>query len=82
MEVFNRVLKFEDGIQELLKVYRAMPLKSGLLSLAEQFFHHHFCLNFELSGSAAWLRACSARLHKRLVQLKWGGFLVGDLVLT
>ncbi len=58
-----------------------MPSKPGLLSPAEQLFRCRFRLDFEMPGSAAWLRD-SPRLHKRLAQLKRGGFMVGDLVLT
>ncbi|MCP4545751.1 MAG: transposase family protein, partial [bacterium] len=59
VEVFNRVLKFgvqcfchdgiswEEGIQELLKAYRATPAKPWSKSPAELFFSRTFQLDFE-----------------------------------
>ncbi len=95
VEVFNNVLKYgvqcfnldrvpwEEGIQELLKAYRATPPHPDSGSAAELLFGRKFHLDFELAGPLVTgnLQYSSA-MTQRWAQLKRGPFCVGDLILT
>ncbi len=95
VQVFNRVLKYgvqcfrfnrvswEDGIQELLRTYRATSTRTQSQGPTELFISHCFRLDFELVSplvTKANLPAGGAVTQRR-ARLKWGPFSCGDLVL-
>ncbi|MCP4541330.1 MAG: transposase family protein, partial [Chloroflexi bacterium] len=67
--------RWKNGITELLKTYRATPLKSGQKCPAELFFGRPFRLNSQITKEQF------KSLVARRIALR-GPFAVGDLVLT